>query len=160
MRMRGSTMKSRSGITKSLRRSMVHKSIRSRERRRDRGCNFARLSPRALRGPGTAHAAARRPRATGSSQWEAARSLQMPSHLSLSLTLADLGGVCERVLHALPNMPRNFDTVPPRTQPERNLMRPYFDRRERSDVPRCPPQLGAFNFGLKSNSDAVSKICD
>src|SRR5262249_38680023 len=26
------------------------------------------------------------------------------------------------------------------------------NRRERSDVPRCPPRLGAFNFWLKSSS--------
>jgi hypothetical protein len=29
----------------------------------------------------------------------------------LSLSLADLGGVCEGVLHALPDVLRNFDTV-------------------------------------------------
>jgi hypothetical protein len=31
--------------------------------------------------------------------------------LHLSLSLADLGGVCEGVLHALPDVLRNFDTV-------------------------------------------------
>jgi len=30
---------------------------------------------------------------------------------ALSLSLADLGGVCEGVLHALPDVLRNFDTV-------------------------------------------------
>ena len=44
----------------------------------------------------------------------------------LSLSLADLGGVCERVLHTMPDMLRNFDTVSARPGHERNLMRPYF----------------------------------
>jgi hypothetical protein len=33
------------------------------------------------------------------------------SRAALSLSLADLGGVCEDVLHALPDVLRNFDTV-------------------------------------------------
>ena len=44
----------------------------------------------------------------------------------LSLTLADLGGVRERILHTLPDVLRNFDTVSARPGHERNLMRPYF----------------------------------
>src|SRR5262249_7493409 len=45
---------------------------------------------------------------------------------ALSLTLADLGSVCERVLHAMPDMRWNFDTVSAWPRHERNLMRPYF----------------------------------
>src|SRR5262245_55911172 len=45
---------------------------------------------------------------------------------ALSLTLADLGGVRERILHTLPDVLRNFDTVSARPGHERNLMRPYF----------------------------------
>src|SRR5262245_43283839 len=48
------------------------------------------------------------------------------AELALSLTLADLGGVCERVLHAMPDMLRNFDAVSAWPRHERNLMRPYF----------------------------------
>jgi len=44
----------------------------------------------------------------------------------LSLTLADLCGVGERIFHALPDMARDFYTVPARPGHERNLMRPYF----------------------------------
>src|SRR5215510_1469376 len=44
----------------------------------------------------------------------------------LSLTLADLGGVRERILHTLLDVLRNFDTVSARPGHERNLMRPYF----------------------------------
>src|SRR6266436_2518572 len=44
----------------------------------------------------------------------------------LSLTLADLGGVGESIFHALPDMPRNFDTISARPGHERNLMVPYF----------------------------------
>jgi len=44
----------------------------------------------------------------------------------LSLTLADLGSVCERVLHAMPDMRWNFDTVSAWPRHESNLMRPYF----------------------------------
>ena len=44
----------------------------------------------------------------------------------LSLTLADLGGEGEGILHALPDMARNFDTVSTRPRHERNLMAPYF----------------------------------
>ena len=44
----------------------------------------------------------------------------------LSLTLAVLGSACERVLHAVPDVLRNFDTVSARPGHERNLMRPYF----------------------------------
>src|SRR5262249_31412235 len=48
------------------------------------------------------------------------------SSVSLSLALAYLGGVCERVLHAMPDMLRNFDAVSAWPRHERNLMRPYF----------------------------------
>jgi hypothetical protein len=44
----------------------------------------------------------------------------------LSLTLADLGGEGEGILHALPDMAWNFDTVSARPRHERNLMAPYF----------------------------------
>src|SRR6516162_2250544 len=44
----------------------------------------------------------------------------------LSLTLADLGGEGEGILHALPDMARNFDNVSARPRHERNLMAPYF----------------------------------
>src|SRR6516162_2128612 len=44
----------------------------------------------------------------------------------ISLTLADLGGEGEGILHALPDMARNFDTVSTRPRHERNLMAPYF----------------------------------
>ena len=46
--------------------------------------------------------------------------------MRLSLTLADLGGEGEGILHALPDMARNFDTVSTRPRHERNLMAPYF----------------------------------
>ena len=46
--------------------------------------------------------------------------------LSLSLTLADLGGVSECIFHALPDMARNLYTVSARPGHEKNLMRPYF----------------------------------
>ena len=45
---------------------------------------------------------------------------------SLSLTLANLGGVCESVLHSMPDMARNFYTIPVWPGHERNLMDPYF----------------------------------
>ena len=44
----------------------------------------------------------------------------------LSLTLAALGGVGERVFHAMPDMLGNFDTVSAGPRHERNLMCPYF----------------------------------
>src|ERR1700733_1047262 len=44
----------------------------------------------------------------------------------LSLTLADLGGEGECVLHAVPDMAGNFDTVSAWPRHERNLMAPYF----------------------------------
>src|SRR6266852_855367 len=44
----------------------------------------------------------------------------------LSSTLADLGGVGEGILHAVPDTARNFDTIPARPGHERNLMAPYF----------------------------------
>src|ERR1700757_3173265 len=44
----------------------------------------------------------------------------------LSLTLAELCGVGERVLHTAPDMARNFYTVSARPGHERNLMRPYL----------------------------------
>src|SRR5262245_42269516 len=46
--------------------------------------------------------------------------------LRLSLTLADLGRVCESILHAAPDMGWNFYTVSAWPGHERNLMRPYF----------------------------------
>src|SRR5262249_2511537 len=52
----------------------------------------------------------------------------------LNLTLADLGGVCERVLHAMPDMLRNFDMVSARPRHERNLMYPYFPAHHRDGV--------------------------
>src|SRR5712671_3932136 len=45
---------------------------------------------------------------------------------ALSSTLADLGGVGEGILHAVPDTARNFDTIPARPGHERNLMAPYF----------------------------------
>src|SRR5258708_294946 len=45
---------------------------------------------------------------------------------TLSSTLADLGGVGEGILHAVPDTARNFDTIPARPGHERNLMAPYF----------------------------------
>src|SRR5215831_10230181 len=44
----------------------------------------------------------------------------------LSLTLANLGGVSESVLHSMPDMARNFYTIPVWPGHERNLMDPYF----------------------------------
>src|SRR5258706_10176510 len=44
----------------------------------------------------------------------------------LSSTLADLGGVGEGILHAVPDTARNYDTIPARPGHERNLMAPYF----------------------------------
>src|SRR6266568_8755674 len=44
----------------------------------------------------------------------------------LSLTLADLGSVGERVLHTMPDMARNFDSISVRPGHGRNLMCPYF----------------------------------
>src|SRR5450830_1686689 len=44
----------------------------------------------------------------------------------LSLTLADLGGVGERILHAVPDTAGNFDAVSARPGHESNLMAPYF----------------------------------
>src|SRR5712671_3735589 len=44
----------------------------------------------------------------------------------LSSTLADLGGVGEGILHAVPDTARNFDTIAARPGHERNLMAPYF----------------------------------
>src|ERR1700674_3376295 len=52
----------------------------------------------------------------------------------LSLTLADLGGVSEGVLHAVPNTARNFDTIPARPGHERNLMAPYFATNHRDGI--------------------------
>src|ERR1700687_5225320 len=45
---------------------------------------------------------------------------------SLSLTLADLGGVGESIFHAVPDMARNFDTISVRPGHERNLVVPDF----------------------------------
>ena len=53
---------------------------------------------------------------------------------SLSLTLANLSGVGERILHALPDRPRNFDGVSGRPGHERNLMCPYFAANGRDGV--------------------------
>ena len=50
----------------------------------------------------------------------------------LNSTLADLGGVCERILRAVPDMAGNFDAVSARPGNERNLMSPYFTA-DRSD---------------------------
>src|SRR5262249_61926790 len=44
----------------------------------------------------------------------------------LSLTLADLGRVCESILHASPDMGWNFYMVSAWPGHERNLMRAYF----------------------------------
>jgi len=52
----------------------------------------------------------------------------------LSLSLADLSGVRERVLHALLNVFGNFDTVSARPRHERNLMRPNFSAHRRDGV--------------------------
>src|ERR1700730_1408194 len=52
----------------------------------------------------------------------------------LSLTLADLGGEGEGVLHALPDTARNFDTVSARPGHERNLMAPYFAANRRDGI--------------------------
>src|SRR5215831_10021649 len=56
----------------------------------------------------------------------ASRAAEGSVTMPLSLTLADLGSVCERVLHAMPDMRWNFDTVSAWPRHERNLMRPYF----------------------------------
>src|SRR5712691_10751159 len=53
---------------------------------------------------------------------------------SLSLTLADLGGVGESIFHTLPDMARNFDTISARPGHERNLMVPYFAAHGRDGV--------------------------
>src|SRR5215831_1512258 len=45
---------------------------------------------------------------------------------TLSLSLADLRRVCEGVLHTVPDVQRNFDTVSARPRDERNMMRPYL----------------------------------
>ena len=45
---------------------------------------------------------------------------------SLSLTLADSGGVSESIFHALPDMVRNFYTVSAWPGHERNLVVPDF----------------------------------
>jgi hypothetical protein len=44
----------------------------------------------------------------------------------LSLTLANLRGVGERICHALPDVCWNFNAVPAWPGHERNLMIPYF----------------------------------
>src|SRR5215813_13680440 len=44
----------------------------------------------------------------------------------LSLTLAGSSSVCEGIMHAAPNMSRNFYAVSARPRHERNLMSPYF----------------------------------
>src|SRR5262245_39951399 len=54
--------------------------------------------------------------------------------LFLSLSLADLSRVRERVLHTLPNVFGNFDTVSARPRHERNLMYPYFPAHHRNGV--------------------------
>ena len=61
-------------------------------------------------------------------QWRALRRLQRVNIAlqQISLTLTDLCGVGERIFHALPDMARDFYTVPARPGHERNLMRPYF----------------------------------
>lgn len=46
--------------------------------------------------------------------------------IQLSLTLADLSGVCESVFHSAPDMRRNFNTVSARPGEKRNLMAPNF----------------------------------
>jgi len=58
------------------------------------------------------------------------------------LTLADLGGVCERVLHAMPDVLRNFDTVSVRPRHEGNLLRPYFAAHRRNGVAKGRDCLG------------------
>src|SRR5580704_10178431 len=49
-----------------------------------------------------------------------------PTLISLSLTLADSGGVSESIFHALPDMVRNFYAVSAWPGHERNLMVPNF----------------------------------
>ena len=55
----------------------------------------------------------------------------------LSLTLADLGGEGECVLHAVPDMAGNFDTVSAWPRHERNLMTPYFAANRCDGVTEC-----------------------
>jgi hypothetical protein len=52
----------------------------------------------------------------------------------LSFTLAGLSGVCESVLHSMPDMARNFYTIPVWPGHERNLMSPYFAAHGRDGV--------------------------
>lgn len=53
---------------------------------------------------------------------------------ALSSTLADLGGVGERILHAVPKMAWNFDTISARPGHKRNLMAPDFATRRRDGI--------------------------
>jgi hypothetical protein len=56
------------------------------------------------------------------------------AHRHLSLTLANLGGVGESVLHTAPDMAWNFHTVSVRPRHERNLMGPYFAAYSRDGI--------------------------
>ena len=68
----------------------------------------------------------------------------------LSLTLANLGGVCESVLHSMPDMARNFYTIPVWPGHERNLMGPYFAAHRRDGIAE-----GQDGFWIPSSSSGL-----
>ena len=77
-------------------------------------------------------------------------SLKSPGKHALSLTLANLGGVCESVLHSMPDMARNFYTIPVWLGHERNLMGPYFAAHRRDGIAE-----GQDGFWIPSSSSGL-----
>jgi hypothetical protein len=78
------------------------------------------------------------------------RGTPVEDYLHLSLTLADLGGVCESVLHSMPDMARNFYTIPVWPGHERNLMGPYFAAHGRDGIAE-----GQDGFWIPSSSSGL-----
>lgn len=79
-----------------------------------------------------------------------ARSPRAHNYSDLSLTLANLGGVCESVLHSMPDMARNFYTIPVWPRHERNLMGPYFAAHGRDGIAE-----GQDGFWIPSSSSGL-----
>src|SRR5215469_6735563 len=81
-----------------------------------------------------------------------------------SLTLADLGGVGERILHAMPDVERNFYGISVGPGHERNLVSPYLaancgdciaEGQDRFRVPSSSSRLELSRFGevLRAEGD-------
>src|ERR1700676_3357215 len=83
--------------------------------------------------------------------WPRSTKVSRISCWTLSLTLADSGGVSESIFHALPDMVRNFYTVSAWPGHERNLMVPDFaaDRCDRVAEGKDPFRIPCGSSGLE-----------